>query len=204
MVDFPSGCMMLVTSLSEELVTWLSFENLDTIINRPFIGRASPERTSPPYQQERFPCRVRDKMHTGHQYQHLFYNVWEYRALHSPDHQVSISLSCPQIEINRGRREETRCAFATNFCPPFFSIFTQDNDEAKSKCGILILQYLIEPGFVTNWDDMDMIWHHASYDETLVAPEASICVLSARSTDNMPLSFPSLVYPIQNCNDPVS
>eukprot|EP00769_Ergobibamus_cyprinoides_P000666 gnl/Ergobibamus_cyprinoides/1673.p1 GENE.gnl/Ergobibamus_cyprinoides/1673~~gnl/Ergobibamus_cyprinoides/1673.p1 ORF type:complete len:364 (+),score=195.84 gnl/Ergobibamus_cyprinoides/1673:148-1092(+) len=44
-------------------------------------------------------------------------------------------------------------------------------EEAEAKRGILALKYPIEHGFVTNWDDMEKIWHHTFFNELRVAPE---------------------------------
>jgi len=44
-------------------------------------------------------------------------------------------------------------------------------DEAQAKRGILSLRYPIEHGIVTNWDDMEQIWHHTFYNELRIAPE---------------------------------
>ena len=47
----------------------------------------------------------------------------------------------------------------------------RSRDEAQAKRGILSLQYPIQHGVVTNWDDMEKIWHHTYYNELRVAPE---------------------------------
>ena len=47
---------------------------------------------------------------------------------------------------------------------------TYVGDEACAKAGILSLNYPIERGIVTNFDDMEEIWHHAFYNELRVDP----------------------------------
>jgi len=44
-------------------------------------------------------------------------------------------------------------------------------DEAQGKRGVLTLRYPIEHGIVTNWDDMEKIWHHTFFTELRVTPE---------------------------------
>jgi actin-related protein len=44
-------------------------------------------------------------------------------------------------------------------------------EEAQSKRGTVMLKFPVERGIVTNWDDMESIWHHIFYDELRVAPE---------------------------------
>lgn len=44
-------------------------------------------------------------------------------------------------------------------------------DDAQAKRGVLTLRYPIEHGIVTNWEDMEKVWHHAFYNELRVDPE---------------------------------
>jgi actin-related protein len=44
-------------------------------------------------------------------------------------------------------------------------------DEAQERHNDLTLKYVIEYGIVTNWDDMEKIWHHNFYNVLRIAPE---------------------------------
>ncbi|XP_062600080.1 actin-6-like [Saccostrea cucullata] len=51
-------------------------------------------------------------------------------------------------------------------------------DEAQNHRGVLSLNYPVEHGIVTNWDDMEKIWHHTFYNELRVAPEDHPVILT--------------------------
>uniref|UniRef100_A0A8W8IWT3 Actin n=1 Tax=Magallana gigas TaxID=29159 RepID=A0A8W8IWT3_MAGGI len=44
-------------------------------------------------------------------------------------------------------------------------------DEAQKKRGILTMKYPVEHGIITDWDDMEKIWHYTFYEKLRVAPE---------------------------------
>ncbi|KAK6996524.1 actin family [Favolaschia claudopus] len=51
-------------------------------------------------------------------------------------------------------------------------------DEAQSKRGILALNYPIEGGIITNWDDMEKIWQFAISNELRTSPEQHAVLLT--------------------------
>mmetsp|Transcript_162982 Transcript_162982/g.313067 ORF Transcript_162982/g.313067 Transcript_162982/m.313067 type:complete len:379 (-) Transcript_162982:114-1250(-) len=51
-------------------------------------------------------------------------------------------------------------------------------DEAQSKRGVLTLKYPIEHGIVTNWDDMEKIWHHTFFNELRINPEEHAMIVT--------------------------
>ncbi|KAG0278893.1 actin [Linnemannia gamsii] len=52
-------------------------------------------------------------------------------------------------------------------------------DEAQSKRGILNLNYPIERGIITNWDDMEKIWHHTFHELRVAIDEHPILLTEA-------------------------
>jgi actin, other eukaryote len=51
-------------------------------------------------------------------------------------------------------------------------------DDAQARRGICQIRYPIEHGIVTNWDDMEKIWHHTFYNELRVSPEGNNVMLT--------------------------
>jgi len=51
-------------------------------------------------------------------------------------------------------------------------------EEAQAKRGVLNLKSPIEHGIVTQWDDMEKVWHHCIYNELRITPEEHPCLLT--------------------------
>ena len=53
-------------------------------------------------------------------------------------------------------------------------------DEAAAKSGTLNLKYPIEHGIITNWEDIETIWHHTFYNELRTDPAEHTVLLTEK------------------------
>ena len=64
----------------------------------------------------------------------------------------------------------------------------------QSKKGILTLKYPVEHGIITNWDDMEKIWHHPMYTE--LSPKVYLIIgIFVLMATFFAAVFPSIVGP---------
>mgnify|MGYP000159048796 FL=1 len=57
-------------------------------------------------------------------------------------------------------------------------------DEAQQKRGVLHLKYPIANGIVSDWDDMEKVWHHTFYNELRIQPSEVQGVLVTEAPRN--------------------
>ena len=51
---------------------------------------------------------------------------------------------------------------------------TYVGDEAQAKRGVLRLTHPMEKGKITNWNEMEKIWHHTFYNELRICPREQL------------------------------
>ncbi|XP_067680452.1 actin, muscle-like [Haliotis asinina] len=51
-----------------------------------------------------------------------------------------------------------------------FAKDTYVGDQAQTKRGVLSMKYPIHNGIITDWDDMEAVWHHVYYDDLRIDP----------------------------------
>lgn len=54
-------------------------------------------------------------------------------------------------------------------------------EEAERNRGVLMMRYPMDRGIITNWEDMERVWHHAFYNEIQAAPEQHPILLTEPS-----------------------
>jgi actin-related protein len=85
--------------------------------------------------------------------------------------------SCPPVSLCRDPKLTLVIVSFSDAFPPLQGIMvgTGQKDEyvgdaAMARRGVLLIKYPLEHGIVTNWEDMEKIWHHAFYSELRVDP----------------------------------
>ncbi|XP_071810240.1 actin-2-like [Asterias amurensis] len=81
---------------------------------------------------------------------------------------------CSVLRTVAGRHRHKE--FAQKYCTNPKDIYV--GNEAIAKRGILCLRYPVEHGIITNWNDMEAIWHHTFYNDLCVAPEEHAVLLT--------------------------
>jgi len=106
--------------------------------------------------------------------------------------------------IGRCRHKGVGSAFSTTPKDAYIG------DEVETKRGILTVKQPIEKGIITNFDDLEKIWHHAFFNELRIAPEEHSVLLTEppfnpsnnreRTTQSMFETFntPSIYLAIQS------
>jgi len=105
---------------------------------------------------------------------------YEYGSEEDEDNSPPIVIDCGSGMIKAGFAgdDNPRCSFPSVVGRPKHKSSMQGmgqkdvfvGDEAQSKRGILAISYPIQHGIVTNWDDLEKIWHHTFFNELRVEP----------------------------------
>ena len=79
-------------------------------------------------------------------------------------------------------RCELPCIVGRPKLPKLFQLFEEKDvfvcNDAHVKREVLELSFPIENGLITNFEDMEKIWHHAFYSKLRVAPETQPVLLT--------------------------
>lgn len=81
-------------------------------------------------------------------------------------HSECIQYRCEYLELRLCKE----CMGVTKKTEQTKKTDSHGENESRSKRGILTLKYPIDPS-VTNWDDMEKMFHHKFYNEIRIAPK---------------------------------